>query len=325
MMMAQSLFMALKQTDPACIIDVLAPVWSLPLLTLMPEVNKGVVNPFGHGEFNFFGRLKFGRQLRKENYDQAIVLPGSWKSALIPFFAGIPKRTGYFGECRIGFLNDIRKLDKTKLVMTVQRFVALGLDPNAILPPAYSSPHLLTLEENRQAVLKKFGLKASQKILVLCPGAEFGSSKRWPPAHFAAIADAKLKENWQVWLLGSEKDKPAAAFINQAADGQCRDFIGATSLSEAVHLLTFADAVVTNDSGLMHIAAALNKKIVALYGSTPSEFTPPLCEDAHIVSLNLSCSPCRKRICPLYPPDHLEHNKCLTGIRPEKVLELIQG
>ena len=135
MMMAQSLFMALKQTDPACIIDVLAPVWSLPLLTLMPEVNKGVVNPFGHGELNVLGRLKFGRQLRKENYDQAIVLPGSWKSALIPFFAGIPKRTGYFGECRIGFLNDIRKLDKTKLLMTVQRFVALGLNPNAIIPP----------------------------------------------------------------------------------------------------------------------------------------------------------------------------------------------
>ncbi|MDP2903245.1 MAG: lipopolysaccharide heptosyltransferase II [Methylovulum sp.] len=340
MVMAQSLFLTLKQASPSCRIDVLAPAWSFPLLDRMPEVTHAIAMPLTHGEFGLSARIRLGRRLRSERYDQAIVLPNSWKSALTPFFAGIPKRTGYLGECRGGLLNDARKLDKLLLTMTVQRFVALGLPDDARLPPAYPVPALSVGRAKQQSVTKKFGLtwttaapapsrlaaytpSLAIKILALCPGAEYGAAKRWPADYYAEIAKQKLNQGWQVWLFGSDKDQDIAAQINLAARGRCTDFTGRTSLAEAVDLLSLVDTVVTNDSGLMHVAAALDKNIIALYGSSDPAFTPPLNTKAHILSLKLICSPCFKRECPLYPPDHEAHTSCLTGIRPEQVLELI--
>jgi len=321
--MAQSLFMSLKTSNPNCQIDVLAPAWSLPLLERMPEVTKAITMPLSHGQFGLKARFKLGRRLQAEHYDQAIILPNSWKSALIPFFANIPLRTGYIGECRWGLVNDARKLDKSKLNMTVQRFVALGLAKTAPLPPVFDFPKLPVNELGQQTVIEKFTLTPSSKILVLCPGAEYGPSKRWPAQSFADVALAKIEQGWQVWLLGSDKDKASADLINQATQHQCQDFIGRTSLIEAVDLISLADTVVANDSGLMHLAAAMAKKVIAIYGSTPPEFAPPLCDKAHIVSLKLPCSPCRKRICPLYPIGHPSHTQCLIGIKPDRILELI--
>jgi heptosyltransferase-2 len=222
-------------------------------------------------------------------------------------------------------LNDIRWLDKDALTMTVQRFVALGLPKNAPQPPSYQEPSLPANKFGQEAVIRKFGLALAEKILVLCPGAEYGPSKRWPPGHFAKVAQAKIQQGWQVWLLGSEKDKEAAVAINKATQHQCRDFIGHTSLTEAFDLMSLAHTVVANDSGLMHLAAALDKKLIALYGSSDPGFTPPLNTNARVVSLNLDCAPCFKRECPLYPPGHKDHTQCLTGIRPEQILELIGG
>ena len=207
--------------------------------------------------------------------------------------------------------------------MTVQRFVALGLAKTAPLPPVFDFPKLPVNELGQQKVIEKFTLTPSAKILVLCPGAEYGPSKRWPAQSFADVALAKIEQGWQVWLLGSDKDKASADLINQATEHQCQDFIGRTSLIEAVDLISLADTVVANDSGLMHLAAAMAKKVIAIYGSTPPEFAPPLCDKAHIVSLKLPCSPCRKRICPLYPIGHSSHTQCLTGIKPDRILELI--
>ncbi|MBK8816278.1 MAG: lipopolysaccharide heptosyltransferase II [Methylococcaceae bacterium] len=323
MVMAQSLFMSLKVSFPDCQIDVLAPPWSLPLLERMPEVLKGIPMSLKHGEFGLLARFRLGKPLRSERYDQAIVLPNSWKSALIPFFAGIPKRTGFIGECRWGLLNDARTLDKQALTMTVQRFVALGLPVSSPQPPAFTQPSLITSTDGQRAVIEKFNISADGKILALCPGAEFGPSKRWPAEHFAEVAKAKIEQGWQVWLLGSEKDKESAETIVQLTNNQCRNFVGQTTLIEAIDLMSLSNTVVANDSGLMHLAAALNKKVIALYGSTPPEFAPPLCASATSVSLNLPCSPCRKRICPLYPVAHPEHTKCLTGIKPERIMELI--
>ena len=323
MVMAQSLFMSLKKSYPNCRIDVLAPTWSLPLLERMPEVSKAFVMPLQHGQFGLMARIKLGGQLRSEHYGQAIILPNSWKSALIPFFANIPVRTGYRGECRWGLLNDIRKLDKQMLTMTVQRFVALGLPKYAPQPPDYQHPKLSVKPSSQETAIQKFGLTLTEKVLALCPGAEYGPSKRWPADYFAKVAQAKIQQGWQVWLLGSEKDKESADAINQLTKEQCRDFIGHTSLTEAVDLMSLADIVVANDSGLMHLAAALGKKVIAIYGSTPPGFAPPLCKEAQAISLNLACSPCRKRICPLYPVGHPDHTQCLTGIKPERILELI--
>jgi heptosyltransferase-2 len=323
MVMAQSLFMTLKKAQPDCHIDVLAPAWSLSLLERMPEVAKAIIMPLTHGQFSLWDRIKLGRQLKSTEYDQAIVLPNSWKSALIPFFAGIPDRTGYIGECRWGLLNNARKLDKQKLTMTVQRFVALGLPNNTQFPLDYVIPKLSVEQPQQKAVADKFGLTSESKVLALCPGAEYGSAKRWPASYFAVVARQKMDQGWQVWLFGSDKDKESAEQINNETSRLCVDFTGRTSLAEAVDLMSLADAVVTNDSGLMHVAAALDKKIIALYGSSDPGFTPPLNSKALVISLNLECSPCFQRQCPLYPPGHKDHVKCLTRIHPEQVLGLL--
>ncbi len=315
--MAQSLFITLKNIQPDCQIDVLAPSWSFSLLERMPEVAKAIAMPLSHGQFGLLDRIKLGRKLRAEAYDQAIVLPNSWKSALIPYFASIPLRTGYTGECRWGLLNDARKLDKSLLAMTVQRFAALGLPVTAQLPPEYPAPGLVISGNQQKAVAEKFNLTRSENILALCPGAEYGAAKRWPASYYAEVARYKIAEGWQVWLFGSGKDKPAAEQINNEAFGACIDFTGRTSLAEAVDLMSLVNTVVTNDSGLMHVAAALDKKIIALYGSSDPNFTPPLNPNARIISLNFDCSPCFKRECPL------GHTRCLTDIKPDQVINII--
>lgn len=319
MVMAQSLFITLKKNYPNCQIDVLAPEWSQGLLTRMPEVTKTFVMPLTHGQFGLKARFSLGKKLRAEHYDQAITLPNSWKSALIPFFAKIPKRTGFLGEFRWGLLNDVRQLDKKILTMTVQRFVALGFAANTALPAPHSFPALNVTAYQQQAVINKFNLRLSKPILVLCAGAEYGSAKRWPEAHFAELALQKLSEGWQIWLIGSEKDKPMTETINKLCGWQCQDFSGKTTLTQAIDLLSLANTVVSNDSGLMHVAAALNKKVVALYGSSDPKFTPPLHTKAQIVSLNLPCSPCFKRDCPL------GHRQCLTDIPPQQIAALIES
>ncbi|MGZ4958332.1 MAG: lipopolysaccharide heptosyltransferase II [Methylomonas sp.] len=319
MVMAQSLFITLKQQYPDGIIDVLAPVWSLPLLERMPEVHRGIAMPLGHGQFGLGARFDLGKQLKAHRYDHAIVLPNSWKSALAPFFAGIPKRTGYLGELRWGLLNDVRRLDKLLLTMTVQRFVSLGLAADAPQPPRYQAPKLAISPSQQQTVREKFQISADRPVLALCPGAEYGSAKRWPVEHYATVARQKQAQGWQVWLFGSDKDKAVAESIDVLSGGICRNFAGTTSLAEAVDLLSLADFVVSNDSGLMHVAAALDKKVIALYGSSDPGFTPPLNAAAEIISLKLECSPCFKRDCPL------GHTQCLVGITPERVMAALDA
>lgn len=308
--MAQSLFLSLKQQNPACQIDVLAPAWSLGLLQRMPEVRQGITMPLGHGQFGFKMRRELGMQLRTVGYEQAIVLPNSWKSALIPWFAKIPQRTGFLGELRWGLLNDSRRLDKQQLRMTVQRFVALANGDTAYYP----LPKLAITVAQQQQVIAKFQLTDLHEVLALCPGAEYGPAKQWPAEHFAAVALQYIQKGKPVWLLGSAKDQTIAAAINAASGNQCVDFTGKTDLTEAIDLLSLSSNVISNDSGLMHVAAALGKKLIALYGSSDPTFTPPLNADAKILCLNLPCAPCFKRECPL------GHTHCLTQLSPGRVL-----
>lgn len=317
MVMAQSLFIALKQQHENCLIDVLAPEWSLAILERMPEVRKGIVMPLGHGQFDFKGRKAQGIKLRSEQYDESIALPNSWKSALVPYFANIPKRTGYVGEMRWGLLNNSRKLDKQFLTKTVQRFVALATAPSEQLP-VIPQPRLLIDPASVELAKQTFRLvDEGEKVLGLCPGAEYGPAKRWPEEHYAEVAKRALKNGWQVSLFGSAKDIPVTSKINELAGGQCRDFAGKTSLTEALDLMSLCDAVVSNDSGLMHVAAALNIKTIALYGSSDPNFTPPLHPEAEVITLGLECSPCFKRECPL------EHLDCLNKISPDRVSALL--
>lgn len=320
MVMAQSLFLALKGRFPLLQIDVLAPAWSKPVLAAMPEVHAALEMPLAHGELKVGKRYRLGKSLRAGAYDWAIVLPSSLKSALIPFWAQIPLRTGYRGEMRYGLLNDIRPLDKSVLTMTVQRFVALGLPAGAPLPPATPQPYLTVTDEQREMAGKKFLGDETGQLLALCPGAEYGGAKRWPAEYFAEVARYHIAQGGQVILLGSGKDAPVTAQIASTVNSPaCLDLAGRTSLQEVMSLLALADRVVSNDSGLMHVAAAVGAPVIALYGSSDPSYTPPLSTSAQVLHLGLACSPCFKRECPL---GHLD---CLRKITPEQVLARFTG
>ncbi|HSH53414.1 MAG TPA: lipopolysaccharide heptosyltransferase II [Methylotenera sp.] len=314
MVLAQSLFKTLKSENPDCIIDVAAPAWTLPLIERMPEINKGIALPFKHGQFALFDRIKFGKSLRHEGYTQAIILTNSFKSAILPFAARILQRTSFLGEMRYGLINDIRPLDRTKLPRTVDRFVTLGLAPDAPLSAQIVNPSLIADAQNALNTLQKLGLeKPMTKVLGLCPGAEYGEAKRWPAEYYAEVARDALNKGWQVWLFGSDKDIPVTTAINQMTNDQCLNLGGKTKLGEAIDLMSLCDAVVSNDSGLMHVAAALDKKLVAIYGSSDPHHTPPMSSKAVVEYLALECSPCFQRECPL------KHLNCLKQIHPIKV------
>ena len=317
MVMAQTLFITLKQQDPDAIIDVLAPAWSAPLLERMPEVRQGLDMPLGHGKIDLGVRKQLGKSLVAEKYDQAIVLPNSLKSALVPFWAKIPKRTGWRGEMRYGLLNDLRPLDKDRYPLMVERFIALAHPKGQALSLQLPRPHMKANTANRDAARERFGLKDNSPILALCPGAEFGPAKKWPEKHYAAVAQKKLEQGWQVWLFGSEKDRPGndniTGMIAAEHQSSVHNLAGQTSLAEAIDLLSCAEAVVSNDSGLMHIAAALGRNLVVIYGSTSPGFTPPLNDNHKILRLGLECSPCFKRECPLGHLDCLNKLEARAG------------
>lgn len=317
MVMAQSLFIFIKQQYPSATIDVLAPVWSKPLLSAMPEVRKAIEMPLGHGKLGLGERFRLGKSLRKEGYDWSITLPNSWKSALTPFAANIPKRTGYKGEARYGLLNDIKNLDKKRLSMTVQRFVALAGGDQITLDDC-PKPQLFIDQTEAKQIAEKYQLNTSKRLLMLCPGAEYGSAKCWPDKHYAELAQHFIKQDWQVVLLGSEKDQTTStAIANRANSQHCYDLTGKTSLHEAILLLALANYVVSNDSGLMHIAAAVNSPVIAIYGSSDPKFTPPLSSQSQIATLNLDCSPCFKRECPL------GHLNCLNKLEPTQIINMM--
>lgn len=320
MMMAQALFILLKQYNPDCSIDVLAPEWSLPLIAHMPEVSDAIASPFKHGEASLRQRYLLGKSLRIRSYDQAIILPNSFKSALVPYFARIPLRTGFIGEMRYGLVNDTRKLVRETLPKTVMRFASLALPAGQPLDINIPLPRLETDEQSINSSLKSLNVVSTKApVLVLCPGAEYGPAKQWPAAHFAKLANDYLDKDWHVWLLGSEKDRDICTKIDQATESRCQNFAGKTELGQVIDLMSCAAAIVSNDSGLMHIAAALNISLVAIYGSSDPEFTPPLTNKAQILCLSLSCSPCFKRQCPL---GHLD---CLIKLEPELASQAIES
>ncbi len=317
MVMAHSLFQFLKQQNPTVQIDVAAPAWTLPLLDRMPEVTEKIALPFKHGQLGLMERIQFGRQLKNKGYTQSISLVNSLKSAILPFAANIPKRTGFLGEMRYGLLNDIRPLDITALPKTVERFVALGLNKNQPLP-VLPQPVLMANQDNAKQVLIDMGIQLQPtNILGLCPGAEYGEAKRWPTKYYAEVANAALDQGWQVMLFGSDKDIPVTSEINKVTSNRCTDLGGKTKLGDAIDIMSLCDTVVCNDSGLMHVAAALDKNLVAIYGSSDPSHTPPMHPDAVIEYLGLDCSPCFKRVCPL------GHLNCLKHIQPNQVIKSI--
>lgn len=294
MMMSHSLYQQLKIQYHHCNIDVMAPNWCKPLLARMPEVRNAIEMPLGHGALELGTRYRLGKTLRHQ-YDMAIILPNSLKSAFIPFFARIPLRRGWKGESRYFLLNDLRT-NKKDYPMMVQRYVALAFEKN-VVPTATDIPILtpyLTVETKQQTeTLKTFekqtALLGERSIIGFCPGAEFGPAKRWPHYHYAKLAKMLIEQGYAIEIFGSPKDADAGEQIRQALSEEQQQFYlnlaGQTNLNQAVDLIANCTAVVSNDSGLMHIAAATNRPLVALYGPTSPTYTPPLSDKAVIIRL----------------------------------------
>ena len=315
--LAQPLFKRLHERHGSLTLDVLATPWTRALFARMPEINASIESPFGHGELALRGRYALGRSLAARGYDQAIVLPNSWKSALIPCVAGIPLRTGFVGEARWGLLNDARRLDKQALPLMVERFALLAEVPGDAVKRPLAAAQLEVDHAQRAASLRRLGLAPRRPVAALCPGAEYGPAKRWPPEYYAELAQKLAAAGCEVWLVGGAQDAAIGDAIAQAAGSDCINLCGRSTLAEAIDLLSCAALIVSNDSGLMHIAAALGKPLTAIYGSSSPAFTPPLSARAQIVKLDLACSPCFRRECPL------GHFNCMRQLTPQQVWERI--
>ncbi|MBO68192.1 MAG: lipopolysaccharide heptosyltransferase II [Acidiferrobacteraceae bacterium] len=321
MVMAQSLFQTLLQKQDSLQLSVMAPSWSSPLLYRMPQVSSVIPTGFEHGQLSLYKRWDLAQTLRERKFDQAIILPRSIKAALVPFLAGIPQRTGYLGEKRYGLLNDVHPLDTTQLPLTVQKFVQLGRTKGDYTCKNYPTPRLRINRDAVKGILDNLGIEQTdQPVLAICPGAEFGPSKRWPAAYFAQVAQHQALKGWQVWLLGSEKDSAITAEIhNGTRNINLFDLAGQTTLEEVIDLLSATDCVISNDSGLMHLAAAVNTKVIAIYGSTSPRINPPLSTKATILWEELACSPCQERHCPL------GHTNCLERLSAEQVIAELES
>lgn len=315
---AQPLLKLLKERHPAWPIDVLAPTWVAPVWNAVAEVDTVLESPFKHGALQLRERWQFAQHLKQRGYAEAYVLPNTLKFALIPWLAGIPRRIGYRGEMRYGLLNVVHRVTPSLPRPMVSFYAALADAPaeEAPAPTDLPRPRLTVKEEEAIVALEKFGLRADRRLIAFAPGAEFGPAKRWPPMHFAALARIirQAYPDVQIVLLGSPKDREVCDEIVGAVPELC-NLAGTTSLGQAIAILSKAAAVVSNDSGLMNIASALNRPIVAMYGPTDMHNTPPFSEVAQAVSLHLECAPCHRRECPL------GHHHCMNQLSAEMVWE----
>ncbi|MCC6608269.1 MAG: lipopolysaccharide heptosyltransferase II [Burkholderiales bacterium] len=318
-LLAQPLLARLREKLPGLVLDALAPPWTAPVLARMPEVDAVIESPFDHGELKLRARWQLAREVRARGYDQAIVLPNSLKSALVPWFAGVPRRIGFVGESRYGVLNVRHALDAKALPLMAERYAQLAEAPGA--PPMRPlAPVRLEVDEaNLLITVARLGLDRSRPVAVLCPGAEYGPAKRWPAAHFAALACALDERGTAAWLIGSAKDRPIGEEIAERSRGAALNLCGRTDLGAAIDLTSVASVVVSNDSGLMHVAAALGRPLVALYGSSSPEHTPPLDPAARILRIDIECSPCFARECPL------GHFRCMNELTPQMVLSALES
>jgi len=315
--LSEPLVAVLREPLEEPIVDVLAPPWCGPVYARMRGIGRTIESPFDHGELGLARRRALARELKANGYTRAFVLPNSFKSAIVPWLARIPRRIGYAGEARWALLTDARRLDRKALPRMVDRFVALAV-PSGRLVPTPPAPVLVPNLANANAAMRALNLSTHRPIAILCPGAEFGPAKRWPTEHFISLSRRLLDAGYVVWLLGSPNDQPAALPIAAAIPG-VRDLSGRTDLGTAIDLLSLATVVVSNDSGLMHAAAAVGRPLVALFGSSSPAYTPPMSPVAHVAKIDIACSPCFQRECPL------GHFKCMRELSPEVVYDLARS
>ena len=319
--LSEPLFARIRSAGVQGPIDVIAPPWCGPVYARMRGIGRIIDSPAAHGEFAWRRRRQLGIELRAARYTHAYVLPNTWKSALVPWFARVPHRIGYRGEARYRLLTDARRLDRRALPQLVARYAALAV-PRGQPAPAPTPPVLVPDAENLARAMQALDLSRARPIAILCPGAEFGPAKRWPVEHFADLARRLARDGLAVWIMGSPNDAPIASALMKAlgeSAAAVTNLAGRTDLGTAIDLMSAASLVVSNDSGLMHAAAAVGTPLVALFGSSSPLYTPPLSASARIARIEIACSPCFKRECPL------GHFRCMRDLHPELVYNLARA
>ncbi|WP_225639213.1 lipopolysaccharide heptosyltransferase II [Candidatus Profftia sp. (ex Adelges kitamiensis)] len=329
MIMSHSLYRTLKDINPNAEIDVMAPDWCHALLTYMPEVNQAIEMHIEHKKLAINERYRLGKSLRQKKYDRAYILPNSFKSALIPFFARIPFRVGWKGEMRYGILTHVHyQINKNSFPLMVERYIALAYPSHLIktaedLSKPLLWPILKVMDKDIIKTMDTFNLTSHRLMIGLCPGAALGIAKCWPHYHYTVVAQKMIKNGYYIALFGSYQDNNIGTNIYYALTKYerkyCSNFIGKTNLEQVIILIAACKAIVTNDSGLMHIAAALNKPVVALYGPTNPYFTPPLCKKSIIIHLSTSNIKIRKR-----NSNYNDYHSTLVDIHPDIVIQALK-
>ncbi len=318
--MAQPLVALVRRFDPQGRIEALAPAHVAPVFSAMDEVDDVIEAPNVHGKLQLAERWRLSRRLRERRFDRCYVLPNSMKSAIAPFLAAIPERIGHRGEARYLLINRLHDDAAAKGRPMVEFYAQLAFEPGSPIPASIPDPALARDAGRERAARLRVGLDATEPLVVLCPGAEYGPAKRWPARHFAALASL-VAEEWPeatIALIGSAKERALATEIAALSGEELRNLCGETSLSEAIALIATSSGVVSNDSGLMHVAAALGRPQVAVFGSSDPRHTPPRSSRARVEWLHLECSPCFERDCPL------GHLNCLNQIAPAAVFESLR-
>ncbi|AKC60160.1 lipopolysaccharide heptosyltransferase II [Blochmannia endosymbiont of Polyrhachis (Hedomyrma) turneri] len=332
--MSQTMHRLLVQQDPKIKIDIIASTWNQALFYRMPEIHKVLTLTHAkHGSFPIKKYYQYGKLLQKsQKYQQSIILPNSFKSALIPFFAGIPKRTGWRGEMRYGIINDMRILHPKNFPLMIERYAALAFKKENInntldLPHPLPLPYLHYNPQELHAISNKFNITDNTtKIRIgICPGAESNQAKRWPIHHYARLILKLINQGYQTILLGSYKEIKIGRSIKNSIPKNlqtyCHNLIGLTSLDEAILLIKKCHAIISNDSGLMHIACALHKPVVALYGPSDPNCTPPLYHHTKIIKIKTHNTYKQQTQHSYYNLDKYDPN--LINIQPHTVLETL--
>ncbi len=315
--MSQPLISKIKEAPISCEIDILASSWVQPIYRKIPQVSKVLLNPYLHGQLKLKSRLQFATSIKNKRYDECYVLPNSFKSALIPFFAKIPIRIGYIGEFRYPLLTHCRRLNKTNTPKLVEQYAELFNYKSEDITGKLHNPRLAVSKKSKSDIQNQFIKLQKEKIACLCPGAEFGPAKMWPYQKYSELAKQLGVKGYEVFVIGSKRDALIGEKIHFLSNKIATNLCGKTSLDDAIALLSISDLVVSNDSGLMHVAAALNRPLVAIYGSSSPDFPPPLTDNAITARLELPCSPCFQRTCPL------KHMECLAGLSVDHIFGLV--
>jgi heptosyltransferase-2 len=308
----------LRQRLPARPVDVLTTTLCAPLLDYMPGVRKGIVWDLPRKRLAFGEHRALAARLALEHYGSVLVMPRTWKSALAPFLAGIPERTGFAGEGRLWLLNDIR-FGERRLPRMIERCAALALPRGATLPSDWPMPELAVPAAAAADWRVKRGLpEDARPVVALAPGA-VGPSKRWPVANYAELAQKLTAKGLSVWVLGSETEQPLAAEIAAAAGPRARD-LTSSDLRNAILALKLASAAVSNDSGLVHVSAAIGTPTIGIFGPTSPWHWAPLNPLAAVIETltEVPCRPCHKPQC------RVGHHRCMRDIPVGQVFEALR-